>query len=284
MPGRARGGAGSARRPPRSAPTTRNIAVPMTLICIGIGVAPTPHTNIGNVTVLPELRLVMMKSSNDSENASSAAPRMPGNTSGNVIRQNVCHSLAYRSMAACSMPRVHAREPRLDGDHHERQAEHDVGDQDRPETELTAEAGGHEQRQQGRAHHDLGRGHRQEDHQVRRRPPGEAVPHQREGHQRARARWRRAVASRPIWMLSPTASHRPSGPHGSAQLAEREAIELVGVARGRVVEAHQHDDGDRHEHVDEHEDADDHDEVVADPATRTLQRGHTRSSVPARRT
>ena len=36
----------------------------------------------------------MMKSSNDSEKLSSAAARMPGNTSGNVTRQNVCHSLA----------------------------------------------------------------------------------------------------------------------------------------------------------------------------------------------
>ena len=27
---------------------------------------------------------------------------MPGKTSGNVIRQKVCHSLAYRSIAACS--------------------------------------------------------------------------------------------------------------------------------------------------------------------------------------
>ena len=36
----------------------------------------------------------MMKSSKDSEKLSSAAARMPGNTSGKVIRQNVCHSLA----------------------------------------------------------------------------------------------------------------------------------------------------------------------------------------------
>ena len=36
----------------------------------------------------------MMKSSKDSEKPSSAARRMPGNTSGKVTRQNVCHSLA----------------------------------------------------------------------------------------------------------------------------------------------------------------------------------------------
>ncbi len=36
----------------------------------------------------------MMKSSNDSEKLSSAAPTMPGSTSGNVTRQNVCDSVA----------------------------------------------------------------------------------------------------------------------------------------------------------------------------------------------
>ena len=36
----------------------------------------------------------MMKSSKDSENDSSAAPRMPGKTSGKVTRQNVCDSVA----------------------------------------------------------------------------------------------------------------------------------------------------------------------------------------------
>ena len=36
----------------------------------------------------------MMKSSNDSEKLSSAAPRMPGKTSGKVTRRNVCDSVA----------------------------------------------------------------------------------------------------------------------------------------------------------------------------------------------
>src|SRR6478735_9183901 len=39
---------------------------------------------------------------NDSEKLSKAADRIPGNTSGRVTRRNVCHSLAYRSIAACS--------------------------------------------------------------------------------------------------------------------------------------------------------------------------------------
>jgi hypothetical protein len=53
---------------------------------------------MGNVTVVPELKFVMMKSSNDRD--SEAAAAMPGSTSGNVTFRNVCHSFAYRSMAA----------------------------------------------------------------------------------------------------------------------------------------------------------------------------------------
>ena len=44
--------------------------------------------------MVPALRLVTMKSSNDSENASSAAPRIPGNTNGKVTLQNVCDGVA----------------------------------------------------------------------------------------------------------------------------------------------------------------------------------------------
>lgn len=47
----------------------------------------------------------MMKSSKLSEKESSAAARMPGSTRGRVIRRKVCHSLAYRSMAASSSRR-----------------------------------------------------------------------------------------------------------------------------------------------------------------------------------
>ena len=68
--------------------------MPTTLTCIGTPRWATPQTYIGKVVVLPALRLVMMKSSKDSENDSSAAPRMPGNTSGNVIRRKVCDSVA----------------------------------------------------------------------------------------------------------------------------------------------------------------------------------------------
>ena len=71
-----------------------SITVPTTLICIGMVRRETPQTYIGNVVVVPAFRLVMMKSSNDSENASSAAPRMPGKTSGKVTFQKVCCGVA----------------------------------------------------------------------------------------------------------------------------------------------------------------------------------------------
>ncbi len=70
------------------------MTVPITLICGGMPRWAAPQTNIGKVTVWPEFRFVMMKSSKDSEKLSSAADRMPGKTSGKVIRQKVCHSLA----------------------------------------------------------------------------------------------------------------------------------------------------------------------------------------------
>ncbi len=73
---------------------TTNISVPMTLTCMGTPRWATPQTYIGNVVVVPALRLVMMKSSKDSEKLSSAAPRMPGKTSGKVTRQNVCAGVA----------------------------------------------------------------------------------------------------------------------------------------------------------------------------------------------
>ena len=56
----------------------KNMAVPMTLICAGMPRWPQPQTNIGKVTVVAELKLVMMKSSKDSAKASSAPAAIPG--------------------------------------------------------------------------------------------------------------------------------------------------------------------------------------------------------------
>ena len=67
---------------------------PITFTCGGMPRCALPQTYIGKVTVWPLLKLVMMKSSKDSEKASRAAAAMPGATSGKVTRRNVCHSLA----------------------------------------------------------------------------------------------------------------------------------------------------------------------------------------------
>ena len=72
----------------------KNMADAMTLICAGMPRRAEPQTNIGKVLTSPELKLVMMKSSNDSEKASSAPAAIPGATSGSVMRRKVCHSSA----------------------------------------------------------------------------------------------------------------------------------------------------------------------------------------------
>ena len=131
----------------------------------------------------------------------------------------------------------------------ERQAEHDVRDQDRPEAELPREAGADEQREQRGAHHDLGRRHRQEDHQVGRRPAAEAVPDQREGHQGAEDGRTDASPAGRSGCSRPSDSHIAGSSHGFCQLSQREPVELVDQPAVGVVEGHQHDDEDRDEHV-----------------------------------
>ena len=66
----------------------------MTLACAGMPRSEETQTNLGNVLTSPELKLVMMKSSKDRENASSAPATMPGATSGSVTRRNVWNSFA----------------------------------------------------------------------------------------------------------------------------------------------------------------------------------------------
>ena len=58
--------------------------------------------NIGNVTVPPDVKLVMTKSSIDRLNASRAAAMIPGRISGKVTLRNVVSSFAPRSIAASS--------------------------------------------------------------------------------------------------------------------------------------------------------------------------------------
>ncbi len=69
------------------------------------GLAGLFAVQIGNVFVVPDTKLVMTKSSIDSENASRAAARTPGKMSGNVTFQNVTSSFAPRSIAASSRRR-----------------------------------------------------------------------------------------------------------------------------------------------------------------------------------
>ena len=62
----------------------KNIALPMTFASGGIPRAEDTQTNFGKVLTIPELKLVIMKSSKESENARRAAPAMPGITRGKV--------------------------------------------------------------------------------------------------------------------------------------------------------------------------------------------------------
>ena len=62
----------------------KNIALPITFASGGIPRADETQTNFGKVLTIPELKLVIMKSSKESEKASSAAPAIPGITNGSV--------------------------------------------------------------------------------------------------------------------------------------------------------------------------------------------------------
>jgi hypothetical protein len=62
----------------------KNIALPITFASGGIPRAEETQTNLGKVLTIPELKLVMMKSSKEREKARSAAPAIPGITNGSV--------------------------------------------------------------------------------------------------------------------------------------------------------------------------------------------------------
>src|SRR5919106_5234419 len=78
------------------------MTIPITFTWGGAPMRAAPQTNMGNVTVVPALKLVMMKSSIERAKARNAAARMPGAMSGSVTRTNVVHGFAPRSMAASS--------------------------------------------------------------------------------------------------------------------------------------------------------------------------------------
>ena len=96
---------------------------------------------------------------------------------------------------------------------------------------LPAKPGDDEQGQQRGAHHDLGRGHRQEDQQVG-RPTGRgtgAAPARRPSA--CPGWWRPAVARKPIWMLRTTESHMPLGLARVQPVVQGEPVELVAQPR-----------------------------------------------------
>ncbi len=135
-----------------------------------------PQTKTGNVCVtLPPLKYVITKSSMESANPSSAAASIAGAMQrerdlakgGDLVRAEVHRGLL-------EMP-VEPDQARLHGDDDEADDEHHVRDEDRHEPELEDGGRVQEEREQRRAEHDLGRGHRQEDEQVRRPAPDEPM-------------------------------------------------------------------------------------------------------------
>jgi hypothetical protein len=61
-----------------------NSIVPSTFTCTGIPRKATPNTYRGKVSVVPELKFEITKSSIESANASSAAASTAGASSGSV--------------------------------------------------------------------------------------------------------------------------------------------------------------------------------------------------------
>ena len=155
----------------------------MTLACGGMPRVADTYTNLGNVVYEPDVKLVTMKSSKLRLNASSAAAAMPGmqqrerdaperlprrrvQVGGGLLERG--SRLATRALtvtttklmqnSTCAATTV----PKPSGTR-----------------------SGEELREQRGAEHDLGRGHRQEDQQVRRRAAPEPEPDQRDRDQRA---------------------------------------------------------------------------------------------------
>jgi hypothetical protein len=67
----------------------KNMPEPITFACAGMPRAAAVYTNFGNVITVPELKLVIIKSSKERLKARSAAPAIPGATKGKVTLLNV---------------------------------------------------------------------------------------------------------------------------------------------------------------------------------------------------
>ena len=95
----------------------------------------------GNVLTDPALNSVMMKSSIDRANASRAAARMPGSSSGNVTFQNVRIGDGAEVLGGLFEPEVETADAGPHGERDEAHLEHDVGDDDgaEPAVDVLAE-------------------------------------------------------------------------------------------------------------------------------------------------
>ena len=112
---------------------------------------------------------------------------------------------------------VEPDQARLHGHDREADAEHDVRDQDRPEAEDHVQV--QKERQQRGAEHDLRRGQRQEDQEVRRPSPAEAIADERERDQRSERRGDQARESA-ISSERTIALRIPGTPSQSRQLSQ----------------------------------------------------------------
>src|SRR5205823_3684960 len=130
--------------------------------------------------------------------------------------------------------------------------------------EALSEMPSDEEREQRRAHHDLGRRHGHEDQEVREAASAEAIADERERDQRPEGG---RDEGREHGNLE-TYSER--GPETGVvervrPVLEREALPRVVEAAGRVVEREQDDDRDRQEQVDERERRVEREHVVTHP-------------------
>ena len=214
-----------------------------------LGGAPHVHRERDGV---PELKFVMMKSSNDSENASSAAATMPGQHQRQRDPAERLPLAGVQVHRRLLQPRVHPGQPRLDRDHHERHAEHHVRDDDRSRSRAARRR--------------------------RRTAPAATCPSPAPGVAIGR-KISRFVADRPRKrcrtsanaisvprMVATTRGDEPDlrrcapprrtcrpAPHGSVQLSRVNCVEVVRQPARRLVERQRDHHGDRQEQVAEHQ-------------------------------
>ena len=217
-----------------------------TFTCGGNFTRNAPLMYSGNVTSEPALKSVMMKSSIDRANDSSAAARMPGR----MQRERDLPERSQRrrpEVLSCLFERP--VEPADAGPHRERDEahlEHDVGDHDgrEPPVDVPVE----EQRGERRAEHDLGRRQRKHQEEVQAAAAAEPVAGERDGDQRAEDRrddggdrrdlqaldervGQRLVAERVLPVVERELLPRRSCSCPSGWLNEKTTIQMIGTNR-----------------------------------------------------